>query len=40
MEPNIANHARYMEYFALYKQIYAHVKERLFSLARIRDTYQ
>ncbi len=37
MEPNPENHARYMEYFALYKQIYHHVKEDFRSLARLRD---
>ncbi len=37
MEPNAENHARYMEYFALYKQIYHHVKEDFRSLARLRD---
>ncbi|MGQ9500774.1 MAG: FGGY-family carbohydrate kinase [Anaerolineae bacterium] len=37
MEPNAENHARYMECFALYKQIYHHVKEDFRSLARLRD---
>ncbi|MCB0152746.1 MAG: carbohydrate kinase, partial [Caldilineaceae bacterium] len=37
MEPDPANHARYMEYFALYKQLYAHVKEDFQALARLRE---
>jgi sugar (pentulose or hexulose) kinase len=37
MEPNPGNHARYMEYFALYKQIYNHVKGDFRDLARLRD---
>ncbi|HQY93212.1 MAG TPA: carbohydrate kinase, partial [Caldilinea sp.] len=37
MAPDPANHARYMEYFALYKQLYAHVKEDFQSLARLRE---
>ncbi|MFZ1770694.1 MAG: FGGY-family carbohydrate kinase, partial [Caldilinea sp.] len=37
MVPDPANHARYMEYFALYKQLYAHVKEDFQSLARLRE---
>lgn len=40
MEPNAENHARYMEYFGLYKQIYAHVKDDFVELARIRGKYQ
>ena len=40
MEPNTANHARYMEYFGLYKQIYGHVKDDFVELARIRGKYQ
>ena len=40
MEPNAENHARYMEYFGLYKQIYAHVKGDFVELARIREKYQ
>ncbi|MBN1934994.1 MAG: FGGY-family carbohydrate kinase [Anaerolineae bacterium] len=36
MEPNAANHARYMEYFALYKRIYEHVKADYVDLARLR----
>ena len=37
MEPNQENHDRYMEYFALYKQLYEHVKEDFKALARLRD---
>ena len=37
MEPDEANHRRYMEYFGLYKSIYEHVKEDFRALARIRD---
>jgi xylulokinase len=37
MEPNAEHHARYMEYFKLYKQIYAHVKDDFPALAQIRD---
>jgi sugar (pentulose or hexulose) kinase len=37
MQPNPAHHARYMEYFALYKQIYEHVKDDFFALARLRE---
>lgn len=37
MEPNQANHDRYMEHFALYKQIYEHVKDDFRALARLRD---
>lgn len=40
MEPNAENHARYMEYFGLYKQIYGHVKDDFVELARIRGKYQ
>jgi len=36
-EPNRENHERYMEYFALYKQIYEHVKADFRELARLRD---
>ncbi len=36
MEPNPINHARYMEYFELYRSLYQHVKEDFRSLARIR----
>jgi xylulokinase len=37
MEPSRENHERYMEYFALYKQLYQHVKEDFGELARLRD---
>jgi xylulokinase len=37
MEPNQANHERYMEYFSLYTQLYQHVKEDFKALARLRD---
>ncbi len=36
MEPDAATHARYMEYFALYKDLYAHVKGDFETLARLR----
>jgi xylulokinase len=37
VEPIQANHDRYMEYFALYKQIYEHVKDDFQALASLRD---
>lgn len=37
MEPGRENHERYMEYFALYKRLYEHVKEDFKELARVRD---
>jgi xylulokinase len=37
MEPNRENHERYMEYFALFKQIYEHVKGDFRSLADLRN---
>jgi sugar (pentulose or hexulose) kinase len=37
IEPDANNHARYQEHFALYKQIYNHVKEDFRTLARLRD---
>jgi len=37
MEPGQENHERYMEYFALYKQLYEHVKEDFKELARLRS---
>jgi xylulokinase len=37
MEPNQENHERYMEYFALFKSIYEHVKDDFKKLARLRD---
>ncbi|MBN1579394.1 MAG: FGGY-family carbohydrate kinase [Anaerolineae bacterium] len=36
MEPNAANHERYMDYFMLYKRIYEHVKADFVDLARLR----
>jgi sugar (pentulose or hexulose) kinase len=36
MEPSQERHERYMEYFALYKQLYEHVKEDFRELARLR----
>jgi xylulokinase len=39
MEPNPVNHARYMDYFAVYKQIYEHVKGDFVALAHLRDKY-
>jgi len=37
LQPDKANHERYMEYFRLYKQIYEHVKQDFADLAEIRD---
>ncbi len=37
IEPNPQNHARYQEYFALYKQLYQHVKEDFQTLATLRN---
>ena len=37
MEPDAERHARYMEYFGLYKQIYEHVKGDFEALAALRD---
>lgn len=37
MEPDQNNHDIYMEYFALYKRIYEHVKDDFKELARLRD---
>jgi sugar (pentulose or hexulose) kinase len=37
MEPSQENHERYMEYFALYKQLYEHVKDDYRALAELRD---
>ncbi len=37
MEPIEENHTRYMEYFALYKEIYEHVKGDFKALAQLRD---
>jgi xylulokinase len=36
IEPDPHTHALYMEYFALYKQIYTHVKDDYKALARLR----
>ena len=37
MEPHQGNHEQYMDYFALYKRIYEHVKEDFRELAKLRD---
>lgn len=37
VEPSQENHDQYMEYFALYKQLYEHVKEDFKALAQLRD---
>jgi sugar (pentulose or hexulose) kinase len=37
MKPDQDRHARYMEYFDLYKRLYAHLKEDFRELARLRD---
>lgn len=37
LDPDQENHARYMEYFAFYKQLYEHVREDFLALARVRD---
>jgi len=37
LEPDQANHARYMEYFAVYKSVYEHLKQDFRDLARVRD---
>jgi ribulokinase len=37
MEPDAGRHARYLEYFDLYKRLYGHLKEDFRELARIRD---
>ena len=39
MEPDPEHHARYMDYFALYKQLYEHVKGDYVALAHLRDKY-
>jgi len=36
VEPSQENHDRYMEHFALYKQLYEHVKDDFKDLARLR----
>lgn len=38
VEPNQANHERYMELFAIYKRIYEHVKDDFAALARFRES--
>jgi xylulokinase len=37
VEPIVTNHERYLEYFALYKRLYEHVREDFQELARLRD---
>jgi ribulokinase len=37
VEPNQERHEQYMAYFALYKQLYEHVKEDFRALARLRE---
>jgi xylulokinase len=37
MEPDPENHARYMEYFELYKRLYKHTKEDFLTLAELRN---
>jgi xylulokinase len=37
MEPDAASHARYMEHFALFKQVYRDLKDDLVTLARLRS---
>lgn len=37
LEPNPQNNARYLEYFALYKQLYHHLKEDFQTLATLRN---
>lgn len=37
MKPDAANHARYMDYFGLYKRIYEHVKQDYRDLATLRN---
>jgi len=37
MEPDAANHARYMEIFVLYKKLYEHLKKDFRELAELRD---
>ena len=36
-EPSQENHEKYMQYFALYKRIYEHVKDDFKELAELRD---
>jgi len=37
IEPDEGHHERYMEYFALYKQLYEHIKEDYRELAQLRN---
>jgi hypothetical protein len=37
MEPDPAAHARYMEQFALFKQVYQDLKDDFVALARLRS---
>jgi ribulokinase len=37
MDPDPGRHARYMEYFALYRRLYRHVKEDFQALAALRE---
>jgi xylulokinase len=37
MEPDPQRHARYMEYFALYRRLYRNVKDDFQALARLRE---
>jgi len=39
LEPDSSNHSLYMDYFALYKSLYEHVKDDYKSLAEIRNKY-
>ncbi|MGI5918896.1 MAG: FGGY-family carbohydrate kinase [Christensenellales bacterium] len=39
MEPDAARHDMYMDYFGLYKRIYADVRERFVDLAELRSRY-
>jgi xylulokinase len=40
MEPDTTNHALYMEYFALYKDLYDHIKGDYKSLTRLRKNWE
>jgi len=37
MEPDERNHAEYMEYFEIYKNVYNHLKEDFKELAKLRN---
>ena len=39
MEPDPGTHSLYMEYFALYKSIYEHIKDDYKTLAKLRNKY-